>query len=82
MAEQTAQERLDGAGQFMRLREEADGLTKADIRAAYNALDTWLNANAAVINAALPIPFKTTASTEKKALLLQRVVADRYLNGA
>ena len=33
---------------------EPVGLTKADLRAAVNAIDTWLNDNAAAANAAIP----------------------------
>lgn len=59
-------------------REEAPFL-KADLRAAVNALDSWLNSNAASANTALPQPFRGAASAQQKALLLQFVIQRRYL---
>lgn len=60
---------------------ETVALTKADLRAAVNAIDTWLNSNAAGLNAALPQPARGTLTTSQKARLLQIVVARRYLTG-
>jgi hypothetical protein len=57
-------------------------LTKADIRAAVNALDDYLHTNAAAINQTLPEPARTELTTPQKARLLMRVVARRYLVGA
>ena len=62
-------------------REETPFL-KADFRAAVNAMDDWLNANAASANQALPQPFRGAASTPQKALLLQYVIQKRFLSGA
>lgn len=56
-------------------------LTKADLRAAVDAIDTWLNSNAAGLNAALPQPARGALTTAQKARLLQFVVARRYLTG-
>jgi len=53
-------------------------VTKADLRAAFNDLDTFLNDNAAAINTAIPQPL----TTEQKARLLMEVVRRRYLTGA
>lgn len=57
-------------------------LLKADIRAAVDALDNFLNTNATAINTAIPLPARTTLTTPQKALLLQYVVARRYLSGS
>lgn len=63
-------------------RREATPFLKADLRAAVNAIDGWLDANAASANAALPQPFRGAASTPQKALLLQFVIQKRFLSGA
>lgn len=60
---------------------ETVALTKADLRAAVNAIDTWLHSNAADLNAALPQPARGALTTAQKARLLQFVVARRYLTG-
>jgi len=58
------------------------GITKADIRAAVNALDTFLNDNAAAINSAIPQPARGTLTTAEKARLLKLVITRRYIAGA
>lgn len=78
-------ERLALWAEFMRDRSSARdplSLTKADLRAAVNAVDDWLNTNAAALNAAIPQPARGALSVSQKALLLQHVVARRYLSGA
>lgn len=62
--------------QFMR-DQACTGLLKADIQAAVNAADDWADTNSAAFNAALPVPFRTTASTALKGLLLCYVVMRR-----
>lgn len=54
------------------------GVTKPELRAAVNALDTWLNNNNAA-NAALPQPARGALTVEQKAALLSYVIARRYL---
>ena len=61
---------------------EPVGLTKADLRAAVNAIDTWLNDNAAAANAAIPQPARGALSATQKALLLTHVIRKRYVKGA
>ena len=56
-------------------------LTKADIRAAVNALDDFFNTNAATINNALPATAKAQLTQTQKALLLMYVISKRYLSG-
>ncbi len=63
-------------------RREATPFLKADLKAAVNALDGWLDANAASANSALPQPFRGAATTQQKALLMQYVIQRRYLRGA
>lgn len=61
---------------------EALGLSKADLRAAVDAIDDWLNTNAAALNSAIPQPARGALSTPQKARLLNAVVRQRYLKGA
>ena len=65
-------------GKFM---DEAGGefpFTKPELRAAVNALDDWIDGNAAAINAALPEAFRSTASQGQKATLFAFVALRRY----
>lgn len=55
------------------------GITKADVRAAINAADDWLNANAASYNSALPQPARGTLTTAQKALILVMAALARFL---
>ncbi len=57
-------------------------ITKTDLRAAVDALDSWIDANAATINAALPQPARGNLTTQQKAILLMYVITQRYLSGA
>jgi hypothetical protein len=57
-------------------------LTKAELRAAVDALDDFLNANAAAINSAIPQPARGALSASQKALLLEYVIQRRYVKGA
>jgi hypothetical protein len=74
-------ERLALWAEFMRQNTAPYGtMTKADLRAAVNALDDFLETNAAAINSTIPQPARGQMTTQQKALLLQFVVARRYLN--
>lgn len=44
-------------------------LLKADIRAAVDATDTWIENNQASFNSALPQPFRGTATLVQKTLV-------------
>ena len=52
-------------------------LTYDDIKAAADAADAWADANAAAFNTALPVPFRTTATTAQKTVLLAIVILKR-----
>lgn len=56
-------------------------MTKADLRAAVDALDAYLEANKAAINSAIPQPARGQMTTKQKARLLVLVVERRYLTG-
>lgn len=53
------------------------GITKADLRAALNATDDWIDANQSSFNAALPLPFRTAATAQQKTLLFVWVAMRR-----
>lgn len=54
-------------------------LLKADLRAAFDAIDTFLDTNAAAINGAIPQPARGALTTKQKALILVDVVLQRYV---
>lgn len=56
---------------------EACGVTKADIRAAVNAVDAWADTNAPSFNAAIPQPARGALTAKQKARLLFRVTQKR-----
>lgn len=53
-------------------------LTKADLRAAVNAVDAWLEANATSYNTAIPQPARTVMSVAQKAELLSAVALRKF----
>lgn len=63
-------------------RNVMSGITKADLRAAVDALDDFLNTNAGAINSAIPQPARAALTTPQKARLLVAVVRRRYIAGA
>lgn len=86
MAVLNAANRLATSQQFQSdicaIREAFASLTKADILAAVNALDDFLNTNAAAINTAIPQPARGALTTAQKARLLSLVIHRRYITGA
>lgn len=84
MAVLNAADRLAGYFAYMADRNAArDGLelTKPNLKAAFDAVDTWIDANMASFNAALPLPARTALTTPQKAKLLVAVVERRFLSG-
>lgn len=67
---------------WMRDNRAAVSVTKADLRAAVNALDAFLDTNVTAINNAIPLPARTGLSTAQKAQLLMFVIRQRYVKGA
>jgi hypothetical protein len=69
--------------QFMRklsaLRDTDNplNLTKVQLREAVDAVDDWVDANAASLNQALPESARNALSVEQKAMLLKAVVTRR-----
>ena len=54
-------------------------LTKADLRAAVNALDTFMTTNEGAVNTAIPQPARGALTTKQKAALLMLVINQRYV---
>lgn len=72
--------RRDVWADFMRSPEagETFGITKADLRAAVDAIDQWVDDNAASFNAAIPQPARGSLTSRQKARLLSHVIAKRF----
>ncbi len=65
--------------QKARTGQNFGAITKADLRSAVDGLDAFLEDNAASINSAIPQPARAELTQQQKALLLQFVIAKRYL---
>jgi hypothetical protein len=52
-------------------------VVKADIRAAVNDIDAWIEANQAAINTAFPQPFRANMTLQQKTLLFCYVAMKR-----
>lgn len=63
---------------WMRDNRDPCAVTKADLRAALDATDEWIDANAASFNAALPQPFRGSATAAQKTLLFCYVAMRRH----
>jgi hypothetical protein len=81
---------MDAAGRLQAFRDMLDEIRKADtpcnttkaqLQAAVDAIDDWLDANAAM-NSALPAAARNGLTTPQKAMLLMAVIARRYRVGA
>jgi hypothetical protein len=66
--------------QWMRENKEeiVGSMTKAELRAAVDAADTWVDGNASSYNSALPQPARGVLSQSQKAALLAIVLFRRY----
>jgi hypothetical protein len=53
-------------------------LTKAELRAAVNATDDWIDANAASYNNAIPAAARSALTAKQKARLLTAVANRRF----
>jgi hypothetical protein len=74
-------ERAEGTAEFMRecSRElELIVVNKVQLRAVYNAIDDWIEANAASFNAALPQPYRSQATPKQKARMFMHVAARKF----
>ncbi len=62
-------------------RDKLD-VSKTELRAAVNAIDQFLDANAAALNNAIPAAPRAKLTAAQKARLLVAVVRRRHLRGA
>lgn len=66
-------------GEVMRTQGLAiNGVLKAELRAAVDAIDGWVDSNAASFNTAIPQPARGALSAKQKAALLMFVVDRRF----
>ncbi len=59
-------------------RREAANIMKADLRAAFNAIDDWVDNNTSSFNTAIPLPARTSLTAKQKAELLMFVIKKRW----
>ncbi len=59
-------------------RRLSTSLTKADLRAAINAIDDWADANQTSFNQAIPQPARSALTAKEKAQLLMAVLKRRW----
>ncbi len=81
MAAQSSDQRAAGWAKFIRLASQLGldlATLKPDLRAAYDGLDDFVNANQGTINAAIPLPARSSLPAQAKALLFVAVVDDRF----
>lgn len=71
-------DRTEVWAQAMREIASTLGITKAELRAAVDAVDDWIEANQSAYNSAIPQPARTQLSAQQKAALLMFVVARRF----
>lgn len=79
MAELTLQQRLEVWADCMVNETKVGGFTvaKDELRAAVDAIDTWLDGAAATANAAIPQPARGALTTRQKYMLLAYVALKR-----
>jgi len=68
--------------EFMEMAVGPFTITKNDIRAAVDALDTWYNSNAVSANQSLPLPARTALTQTDKAQMSSLIVTKRYSKGS
>lgn len=57
---------------------EPISVVKADLRAAVNAIDQWVDDNATSFNQAIPQPARAQLTAKQKARILLHVVRKRF----
>lgn len=71
-------DRREAWARWMRENQEEIGIPKADLRAAVNAADQWVEDNQASYNSAIPQPARSAMTDKQKARLLFYVVDKRF----
>ncbi len=75
-------DRAELHGEIMRGLIPVAGITKAQLRAAVDAIDDWIVANAAAFNTAIPVAARNALTSAQKARLLALIALKRYDKGA
>jgi len=70
--------RADLTAEIQRTSDCPGGLTKPQLRAAYNAIDDWWETVALDANNAIPQPQRGILTNKQKAAMLTRMLAKRY----
>lgn len=80
MAVMGENDRAEGTAEYMQMIPPgvAHSNLKAQMRAAFDAADSWADTNAASYNSALPTAFRNAAPAAEKARLLVAVLNRRY----
>jgi hypothetical protein len=73
-------DRFEVWADFMRSPDTGDtfSITKADLRAAVDAIDQWIDDNASSFNSSIPQPARSSLTAKQKARLLVWVVRRRF----
>jgi len=74
-------DRVAAWAEAMRLMSDGHepcSLTKAELRAAIDAVDVWVDDNATAYNTAIPQPARGALTTQQKARLLLLIVRRRF----
>jgi hypothetical protein len=74
----SASDRIDAQREAMVEGGWTAPITKADLAAAINAIDDWVDVNATAFNLAIPQPARAQLTTKQKARLLLYVVRRRF----
>lgn len=82
MAALSDQDRHELHAELMRGIITNGGLTKAQLRAAVDGIDGYIDANVVAMNAAIPQPARGVLTTAEKARLFALVALRRYERGA
>jgi hypothetical protein len=77
MAVMSNEERRRCWAQFMRANLEPLSITKAELRAAVDATDQWIEDNSSAYNLAIPQPARGAMSATQKTLLFVYVAMRR-----
>jgi len=64
--------------QLISTRRTTTTLLKPELRAAVDAIDTWVNDNASSYNSAIPLPARTSLTQKQKVELLLFIVKRRW----
>ena len=80
MAALSDADRKDIWAKWMQDNTELTGaLTKADLRAAVDAIDTWTDSNTASFNTSIPQPARNVLTTKQKARIFMDIVTRRFI---